>query len=410
MTTIAPVTRVWTRTDAVLAVAVLIVTSVGHLQHLVGGLVAAVVAVTAWSVLIVFLVRWLAMSGAGLRLPLPFVQVLLVVGVLVLAVVNLMIPPEVDLRADRDEALDLAAVELVSGRDPWAVSTHINPTHHPSPALGGVLLAAPFVLALGDSSWQNVVWLVVALVLLVRVAGWGPGFAGAVLVTSSLSFWNEWVFQSDLLVLGMKFAVAMLWGLHAMSRGGWVAYVLSALLFGFVLADRFLFLEFGVLVAVVALRWLPWRRALPWLALAAGTTAVLMAVPWWWAPAYRDQMLLNAAKGTEAAGEALPWAGPVLGAVVLILAVVLPLFVRQDAAVLGAAAVITAVVVGWQVALYSWSSGGLVFDGSLAVAYTPLLLVLGVAALVIPVGNAVTGTPYRARAADRARVGDVVAG
>ena len=385
--------RVWARPDAVAAGMLLLLAAAGLAQRQLG-LVPGLVTVAAWSAVVVAVVRWALLSAGGPRIPVTAITALLTAGLVALAAVNLLVPESVDLRADRDDALDLAAAELMGGRDPWAVSTHIHPTHHPSPGLGGVLLAAPFALGLGDSSWQNVFWLMIAVVLLVRVAGWAPALAGAALVWSSPTFWNEWIFQSDLLVLGIKFVVAGLWGLHAMARSQWPARVLSALLFGLVLADRFLFLCFALLIAAVALRRIPWRRCVPWLVLAAITALALLIAPLAWAPAYLDQMTLNLAKGSEAAGGAATFAGPALGVVLLVLALVSGLRSRQDIEVMGAAALLCAVVVGWQVLLYSWSAGAPTFDGTLAVAYTPLMLITGVAALVLPQGNAVTGVVY----------------
>lgn len=385
--------RVWTRSDVIAAVSLLVFTGVGLAQRQVG-LPIGLAAIIAWSAVVVAVVHWALLGAQGSRLSQRVLVAVLVGGVVLLAVVNLLVPEAVDLRADRDDALDLAAAELVAGRDPWAVSTHIHPSHHPSPALGGVLLAAPFALVLGDSSWQNLAWVVLGVVLLVRVAGWGPAAAGVALVVSSPAFWNEWVFQSDLLVLGLKFVIVLLWGLRAMAGSGWLALVVSAVLFGTVLADRFLFLAFAVVVAAVALRRVPWRRSLPWLTIAGATSVGLFLLPLAWAPTYADQMVRNVAKGSEATGDGVSWAGPLLGVVVLAVAAVGGLVAKRDVDVVAVASVVCGVVVFWQVLLYSSAAGTLVFDGTLAVAYTPLMLVTGVTALVLPVGNSVTRVDY----------------
>lgn len=385
--------RVWGRGDVVAAVFVLVFAGLGLAQRQMGLLIGSA-ALLAWSVVVVAVLGWLLMTAPGARVPVRVLQVLLVCGVVGLALANLLVPEAVDLRADRDDALDLASAELLAGRDPWAVSTHIHPTHHPSPALGGVLLALPFAAVLGDSSWQNVAWVVLGLVLLVRAAGWAPATTGAALIVASPTFWNEWIFQSDLLVLGLKFVIAVLWGLHAMTGPGRWDLVLSALLFGAVLADRFLFLAFAVLVAAVALRRVPWRRSIPWLAIAATTTVGLFLLPLAWAPSYADQMIRNVSKGSEATGDDAFWVGPLLGAAILLLAVVGGLLARRDVDIMTAASLICGVVVFWQVMLYSAAGDAPQFDGSLAVAYTPLMLVTGVAALVLPSANRVTGVDY----------------
>lgn len=387
--------RSWTRSDAVLAFALLVMANLG-IVHRQQETALATAAVVSGALAVVLVVWWLTMSDAGLRIPVAWSLGLLIAFWAGLVVVNVMIPDAVDVRADRDDALDLASMELVAGRDPWAVSTQIHETHHPSPALGGILLAAPFRLILGDSSWQNVAWLGIGLFLLVRCVAPAAGIGAVLLLAASPTFWSEWVYQSDLLTLGVKFAIAMLWGLHAMRAGGWVPFVLSALLFALVLADRFIFLAFALLMAMVALRWVPRQRAVPWLALSGLATGMLLVVPWVLAPGYREQMILNVAKGSEA-GDVVPNAGVVLGIAMLVIAGVAGLLARDDAALLGSAALVTALVVAWQILLYSLTAGALQTGGSLAVAYTGIMLVLGIGYLVLPRTSAVTGLAYGAR-------------
>jgi len=81
--------------------------------------------------------------------------------VIVLAVIFAIVHPIVDSGvvgrgSDRDEALDLAARELLSGRYPYDPVTYLGALITPLP--GAVLLSVPFVL-LGTSAYQNLFWL-----------------------------------------------------------------------------------------------------------------------------------------------------------------------------------------------------------------------------------------------------------
>jgi hypothetical protein len=58
--------------------------------------------------------------------------------------------------SDADDALDIAATELLSGRYPFYVKTYLGNPIAPLP--GAILLAIPFVL-LGASAYQNLFWL-----------------------------------------------------------------------------------------------------------------------------------------------------------------------------------------------------------------------------------------------------------
>ncbi|MEW6491136.1 MAG: hypothetical protein AB1589_01100 [Cyanobacteriota bacterium] len=65
--------------------------------------------------------------------------------------------------SDREEALNLAATELLSGRYPYYVKTYLGGPISPLP--GAVFLSIPFVL-LGNSAYQNFFWLFTFLVSL----------------------------------------------------------------------------------------------------------------------------------------------------------------------------------------------------------------------------------------------------
>jgi hypothetical protein len=64
--------------------------------------------------------------------------------------------------SDADDALNIAAIELLHGRYPYYPKTYLGNTIAPLP--GAVLLAVPFVL-LGNSAYQNLFWLAVFFLL-----------------------------------------------------------------------------------------------------------------------------------------------------------------------------------------------------------------------------------------------------
>jgi hypothetical protein len=60
--------------------------------------------------------------------------------------------------SDQDDALNIAATELIHGRYPYYPKTYLDNPIAPLP--GAVILAVPFVL-LGNSAYQNIFWLAV---------------------------------------------------------------------------------------------------------------------------------------------------------------------------------------------------------------------------------------------------------
>ena len=60
--------------------------------------------------------------------------------------------------SDQDDALNVAATELIHGRYPYYAKTYLDNPIAPLP--GAVILAVPFVL-LGNSAFQNIFWLTV---------------------------------------------------------------------------------------------------------------------------------------------------------------------------------------------------------------------------------------------------------
>ena len=100
--------------------------------------------------------------------------------------------------SDRDEALNLAAGELLAGRYPYYPRTYLDGPISPFP--GAVLLAAPFVL-LGNSAFQNLFWLAALAAVAARWLGsGGRGLALLwTLLLASPGALNELMVGGDLL-------------------------------------------------------------------------------------------------------------------------------------------------------------------------------------------------------------------
>ena len=83
--------------------------------------------------------------------------------------------------SDSDDALNIAANELMHGRYPYSPRTYLDNPISPMP--GAVLLAVPFVL-LGSSVYQNLFWLFVFFIVM-RAYCRRPRKMGAIRANSS---------------------------------------------------------------------------------------------------------------------------------------------------------------------------------------------------------------------------------
>lgn len=212
----------------------------------------------------------LVMDALALRLAERYQTVWFVGGkvivVLIFFLVINSVTSSIDTAVDRDEALDSAVSELVSGRYPYYVKT---PIHNPlSPMPGAILIAAPFV-ALGDSAYQNFFWLAVTLLLLpdqmrrskiVSACIW-------VILFSPLVF-QEFIHGSDLIANNLYVVLVTLWGIKtsdaASPKLGW----LRPIAFGILLSSRPNFIFWGVFVLAHRVRWTGFKMAGRWMLLA----------------------------------------------------------------------------------------------------------------------------------------------
>ena len=151
--------------------------------------------------------------------------------------------------SDRDEALNTATTELLEGRYPYYPKTYTGNLITPLP--GALIIAAPAVL-LGNSAYQNLVWLAAfvatmawflrdarsAVVLLLVILGSSPIVA------------SEYVTGGDLLANSLCVLLAVMWLVRLVpdpSVRGWHKALL-AVAFGLGLAWR---ANFGLVVPLV---------------------------------------------------------------------------------------------------------------------------------------------------------------
>jgi hypothetical protein len=223
---------------------------------------------------------------------------------------------------DRDEALNIAVRELLAGRYPYYPRTYLNAPISPLP--GAVLLAVPFVL-LGNSAYQNLFWIVVFYLV---VARWFRDQRVALLLCGLVAamspvFWQEFVTGGDLLANSLFTCVCVLLVARAqqdttasdMRRAG-----LSVLL-GLCLSSRLNYLLLAL--PVFALTWQAQgrRRALVYLALICGTTALVTLPFFFYDPAGFSP--LHTLRKVNQFGALVPFAGPSIVALSGIAGVVL---------------------------------------------------------------------------------------
>jgi hypothetical protein len=165
--------------------------------------------------------------------------------------------------SDSDDALNVATTELLHGRYPYYPRTYLgNPI---SPLPGALLLAAPFVL-LGNSAYQNILWLLVffaAMKLYLR--GWRPALwlLWTILILSPIVLYLIMI-GSDYIANTLYVLVFIQWLMVSVSQSdpGRRASMLPAILLGIGLSSRANFLLVLPLVLVALARNVGWRTAI----------------------------------------------------------------------------------------------------------------------------------------------------
>lgn len=235
------------------------------------------------------------------------------------------------LSSDRDEGLEMAVTRMASGMSPYYPS---NTTAGPLSVLpGGIMLSAPFV-AMGNSGYQNIFWL---LVLAVAGSWWlkdrGLGLMlPGMLLASSPSMLYEFVSGGDLIANGIYVPVAMGLCVQAWTDGtervGW--RWCTVVLVGVVLASRPNFLLLLPLLGGILWRTMGVRRGFG-VPLVAGLVAMALIVPFY----LNDPQGFTpwiARKKLAVVDQVLPWAGQAMIGITVVAALVgaWRLLVRRD--------------------------------------------------------------------------------
>lgn len=212
------------------------------------------------------------------------------VGVLLIAF--LLIYPLADsgqlgFNSDREEAIDVAVLQLVEGQNPYACRA-VSGIHEGcpqagnpiSPLPGAFILALPFVLLLGGSAIQNFFWLGAFYFASRR---WFDSSEQAalnlltilILVPTVLA---EILTGGDLLANTLAVSAALLLCLRARSTAQLLA---CGLVLGLALAWRVNFLLLAAPLIIYHLTHGQWRRPLLF-GSAAGAAFLVVTVPLWW--------------------------------------------------------------------------------------------------------------------------------
>jgi hypothetical protein len=193
----------------------------------------------------------------------------------VFAVVHPMVD---ETKGDANEALNYAATELLHGRDPYGVKTQLGNVIAPLP--GSVLLALPFVV-LGDSAYQNFLWLAIFCLFCRRLFG---SWRSTLVIFWAIVALSPTVVQSVILG-GDRVANSLLVLLLAVFLFGSVKHdgplgtktVLAAVLLGIGLSSRANFLFLVPIMVPLLLRLAGVARTVQSLALVAAAFAVVTA-------------------------------------------------------------------------------------------------------------------------------------
>jgi len=177
--------------------------------------------------------------------------------------------------SDRDEALDLAAREFLSGRYPYYPLTYLGGLITPLP--GAVLLAIPFVL-LGTSAYQNLFWLV--MFFFITRAYFNDGRVAILLLwITALSplMLQQLVTGGDLLANGL-YVIISLWLITRMvpdENSALWKKLLAAIFFGMALSSRGNYIVLLPLVFSMLVQNTDWRTGILYTAITCSTFCVI---------------------------------------------------------------------------------------------------------------------------------------
>jgi hypothetical protein len=265
--------------------------------------------------------------------------------------------------------------------------------------LGGILLAAPFVIIGGSVYWMGIAWLSAATLFVTLRAGAQASLAFLTLMIASPSVRIDLVNQADHVVNGLAlllFGSFSIWlARRARVNAIWGSlFAASAAGFAFAVVYR---IPFG-LVAVPLVAYL-WRIAgstmtILWVVVLFSTMAVLTALPWIMDPHVAltpIALQLHLAR----ASDDHPWLLMVgLAFFLLLLMAWLSVRIKSEAGVWGVAAIGTAVGIVAIAAAKALSIGSISREVvETAVGYSGIWLVFGLAAVTITGGKNTSPAP-----------------
>ena len=181
--------------------------------------------------------------------------------------------------SDRDDALNIAAGELLHGSYPYYRTTYLgNPI---SPLPGALLLAVPFVL-FGNSAYQTLFWLIVFFLMLRACLKERPRSLLLLWLALALSpvALNELITGGDLLANGLYVLVFIAWFFVVVPRADLAVWkkLVPTILLGIGLSSRANFAFLLPLVFAAMARAAGWRRALLYTAITCFTLG-LVTIP-----------------------------------------------------------------------------------------------------------------------------------
>lgn len=177
---------------------------------------------------------------------------------------------------DRDDALNLAAEQILSLQYPYSVRTYLgNPI---SPLPGAVLLALPFVI-LGNSAYQNFFWIILFLIVLYRLC---KDFRIGLYLLCTLFLFSPIVMQElltggDLLANNLYIFISFSLFCLVIQKQSPSPYLLlgSSLFLGITLCSRFQYIIFLPLLFSFALQNTNWKKAFEYITIAGASALVL---------------------------------------------------------------------------------------------------------------------------------------
>lgn len=224
---------------------------------------------------------------------------------------------------DADDALIVAAGELLSGNYPYTLSTYLGNQISPMP--GTVFLAIPFVI-LNAIHFQNIVWLAVFFLVFRHFEKSSVSALGLIwaMLAFSPTLLQNIVSGADYASNSIYILVSMWILMRTLSDPGSAQWkrVVPAILLGVALSSRSTFMLIMPLFLSLLVQTSGWKTAVKYLGVS-GLTFLVVTVPFWlYDPAGFAPLRVQADK-LKAIEDVLPYAGLIIPGTAGLIAVVL---------------------------------------------------------------------------------------